>query len=92
MEEDKINTLAKETNAMYIKHEILIQDRGDVKNIDDSFSNMEDQHGELFYDASDELDEYQEQDPVVIQFKDGRSGSSKQFSKGVERRKKAKSN
>ena len=72
LEGDEANTLAKENGAMYIKDEILIQDRGDVKNVDDSSFEMEDQHGELFYDASDELEEYQEKDCIVIQLKNRR--------------------
>ena len=72
LEEDETNTSVKEIEAMYFKDEISIRDESNIEEVVESSSDMEDPQGELFYDAFDELEEYQEQEPIVIKLKDGR--------------------
>ena len=71
-EEDERNTYVKETEAMHVKDEISICNESQIEEVVESSFDREDPDRELFYDACDELEEYQEQDPIVIQLKDGR--------------------
>ena len=71
-DEDETNTPTKETGVLYVKDEISIQDKSQNGEALESLSDIEDLQGEPFYDASNELGEYQEQEPIVIQLKDER--------------------
>ena len=70
--EDTTITMNDQANALFIRDEVSIRDRIGTKEVSDYSSEEEAHQGERFYDASDELEDYQEQDPIVIQLKDGR--------------------
>ena len=72
MEEDEINASVKEAEVIYVKDEISICDKSQIEEVIESSFDMEDLNRELFYDAFDELEEYQEQDPIVFQLKERR--------------------
>ena len=57
---------------MYVQDEISICDKSKIKEAVENSFDKENPNIELFYDAFDELEEYQEHDPIVIQLKDGR--------------------
>ena len=67
LEEEKRNTTIKDTEAMYVKDEISFCDKSQIEEMVESSTDKEDLNKELFYDAFDELEEYQEHDPIVIQ-------------------------
>ena len=60
LEEEDINTLVKENEATVVKNEISICNESQIEEAIESSSDMGDLDRELFYDALDELDEYQE--------------------------------
>ena len=58
MKEDETNTSRKAIEAMYVKDEISICDKSQIEEVVDSSSEVEDPSRELFYDASNKLEEY----------------------------------
>ena len=57
---------------MYVKEEISVCDKIPKEEKVSSSDEENDSNKELFYDACDELEDFQETDPIVIQLRDGR--------------------
>ena len=74
-EHNLINRIETDLKAMSIREEISINDNINLGNEgDESDSTVEDEDpsDQLFYDASDELEDYNEPDPMTIQLRDGK--------------------
>ena len=74
-EHDPISEIEADLKAMNIREEISIHDNINIGNEgNESDSTLEDEgpSDQLFYDASDELEDYNEPDPMTIQLRDGK--------------------
>lgn len=74
-EHDPINKIEADVKAMNIREEISIHDNINLGNEGtESDSTIEDEgpSDQLFYDASDKLEDYNEPDPTTIQLRDGK--------------------
>ena len=72
IEEESTNTTSIRSEVMYVKGEVSICDRSQEEEEASPSDEEKDVNMELFYDASDELEDFQETNPIVIQLKDGR--------------------
>ena len=74
-EHDPINKIETDLKAMNIRDEISIHDNLNLGNEGDESDNTVEDEGpsdQLFYDASDKLEDYNEPDPTAIQLRDGK--------------------
>ena len=71
-EQDPINRIETDLKAMNIRDEISIHNNNNLGNESDSTVEDEGPSDQLFYDALDELEDYNEPDPTTIQFRDGK--------------------
>ena len=74
-EHDPINRIETDLKAMNIREEISIHDNINLGNEGNESDNTLEDEGpsdQLFYDASDELEDYNEPDPITIQLRDGK--------------------
>ena len=65
-------TLKDEANLLYLREDISVKERESSEEISDYSYGENHLLEEEYYDASDELEEYQEEEPILIQLRDGR--------------------
>ena len=70
--ERNINTTNEVTEVLFVKEENSICDKSQKEEEVHSSNEDNELNKELFYDASDEMEDFQEVEPMVIQLRDGR--------------------
>ena len=71
-QEELHNPQETPANILYLEEEISIRERESSEEMSDCPSEDKIPIGEEYYDASDELEDYQEEEPMSIQLRDGR--------------------
>ena len=66
-EGEKLDTT--ETRDLKLLEEISICDKNPVN---ESSNEEEDHHEQIYYDASDELEEFEEPEPIIVQLRNGK--------------------